>query len=740
MASRDSTVDIHVRTVGDTSGADKVNASLGILEKSEKQLATARAQFLTATEAEVAEVNRLTEAAKRQQAARDAQAKAEAAAAAQMQQSTKLQTEAMRRLEEAAQRTQRFFAPQVVNPWVTASTGATRATEALGNSQRKAAGSAQSLGTQVLYASRGLQDFQAAGMMGIANNLEQIAMSMGLGAGVAGAATVLGVAVQTMGPHVVTWLKTLNTDGAKLQTLIDGLKRAATAIEGDWSSNKDNATRASDAFVKMLENERKALEDNERAIDANVKMLQQRANVQKTADEQKLAADIEDIKAQKLPADQEKAAIAARKRQALDAKKTLDDRDAAAQISGAADKLTGQAKARDDLQKRVKELEQEKRLSIEMAVLKADQAKLEAKAAETARNARLEQEMFAKAGMEVPEGSAAKMKNDRAQRELEASKARQKEIIRNSPEGRIRGVNEIDGELGQTKADAKAAKEKTDRDAKALQEQVEAERIAKIGRDNTYMREAEKIAREQHGGVYDAGNLGAPPAGLPGSPAPLPPPAAPGSTLPAPMLGQAELNPQRLPILAPGQGFGPNQQAADIKAVEEKFGHLIAALDAAASDARKRGDDAAAKQHSDKAIAALGDGATQQEGLAKQDDAAGRADEAAKKRGFAAEARQEAERRQQQQDGAGVTEQRQRQKLPANSDLTQQPNAASKLPANSDLTKAAQAAAASNAEVNAAVIAHAQQTAQELAQIVKDNKETKRLLAQIQSQMKGMRA
>lgn len=572
-----STVDIHVRTTGDASGADKINAALGIMEKSEKQLAAARAQFLTATEREVAEVNRLADASKRAAAARELEAKAAAdqtRAATQVTQETKLNTDAMQRLAEAAQRTQKFFTPQAINPWATASAGAVVNVNNLHAVQQKAAGSAQNLGTQVLYASRGLQDFQAAGMLGIANNLEQIAMSMGLGAGVAGAVTVLGVAVQTLGPGVITWLQSLDKDAAKLNDLKATLERAGTAIKGDYSSNVANASRISETFVQHLKQERDALEANERALDSNVKLLKMRADLQKTENQRKLESDIEDIKAQNLPPDKEKAAIATRKREELDANKKLADDTASAGISAESDKLVVQQKRRDDLKKQEQALKKEHADAVEYERLLEDQKKLLDKvaAAEAALNS--------VATLEDPEAYAkAREKATKARTELESSKSRSEKIKSSAPEGRIRSTGEIQKELDQVKPQAQTAEDEARKALAALEAKIKEETLAQEFRDKEYKRNLDKIAREQNGGVNDQANLNTPPPGLGNTPAPLPPPAAPGSTLPAPPpgFGPGELNPPRVPTNAPAPSYGPQPNVPEAAPVSEKGEEKVAA-------------------------------------------------------------------------------------------------------------------------------------------------------------------
>lgn len=63
------------------------------------------------------------------------------------------------------------------------------------------------MNTAILQASRGIQDFQAAGLMGIVNNVEGIAAGFGVGAGVAGMATLAAVAIQGLSPVIQTAYK-----------------------------------------------------------------------------------------------------------------------------------------------------------------------------------------------------------------------------------------------------------------------------------------------------------------------------------------------------------------------------------------------------------------------------------------------------------------------------------------------------------------------------------------------------
>ena len=83
----------------------------------------------------------------------------------------------------------------------------------------------------ILQASRGIQDFQAAGLMGMVNNVEGIASAFGLGAGVAGMVTLAAVAIQSLTPAI---------------------KSAITEAEqffGVWKSESEKAAVSVGAFM-----------------------------------------------------------------------------------------------------------------------------------------------------------------------------------------------------------------------------------------------------------------------------------------------------------------------------------------------------------------------------------------------------------------------------------------------------------------------------------------------------------
>lgn len=79
---------------------------------------------------------------------------------------------------------------------------AERQASAVGVATARAAGGAGNFAQGLLQAGRGIQDFQAAGVAGVVNNVEGLAFALGGGAGLAGVATVAAVGVQLLTPAI----------------------------------------------------------------------------------------------------------------------------------------------------------------------------------------------------------------------------------------------------------------------------------------------------------------------------------------------------------------------------------------------------------------------------------------------------------------------------------------------------------------------------------------------------------
>lgn len=209
-------------------------------------------------------------------------------------------------------------------------------------SQDKAAKSGVNMGQALLQGSRGFQDFQAAGLNGLANNLEGIAMGLGLGSGIAGAVTVMAVAVQTLGPKVVAWFNSLDTEGAKLDQLKGRFAGFAEQLRGDFDPAQEASKDASEEFQKSLKKEADEMDELKTATANLIAQLRLKNQIQDTADQNLERRQIEDIRANKNLSPQQAAAQeAAVKQRTLDARKAREEQESAAAIQ-AAENITNQ--------------------------------------------------------------------------------------------------------------------------------------------------------------------------------------------------------------------------------------------------------------------------------------------------------------------------------------------------------------------------------------------------------------
>jgi len=179
-----------------------------------------------------------------------------------------------------------------------------------GPALNQAAGSTRNMGNAMLQGSRALQDMQY-GLAGAVNNLEGIASALGLGAGVAGAVTVLAVAVQTLGPKFQEWFKQLSA--SPLDKLKEDLQRVTEQGLKGFSSNEENAARIAQAFTDSLHAQAEAVDLTNTALDASVKILGERLKIEEEIEKRATASKIKDIEASNLPPEEKASAIAALK-------------------------------------------------------------------------------------------------------------------------------------------------------------------------------------------------------------------------------------------------------------------------------------------------------------------------------------------------------------------------------------------------------------------------------------------
>jgi hypothetical protein len=114
-----------------------------------------------------------------------------------------------------------------------AAEASTRAHDRLGKSLQGAKGGAANLGRSMLESGRIVQDFAQGGIPGILNNIEGMTVALGLGAGMAGALTVVGVVAHLAGPKLLEFGKSLFETRNQIPEATDALKRMEDAIKAN---------------------------------------------------------------------------------------------------------------------------------------------------------------------------------------------------------------------------------------------------------------------------------------------------------------------------------------------------------------------------------------------------------------------------------------------------------------------------------------------------------------------------
>ncbi len=383
------------------------------------------------------------------------------------------------------------------NPWVTASRNAqqhaTTLNQQVAPAQAKVAGSSRNMGNAVLQASRGIQDMQY-GLAGAVNNMEGIASALGLSAGLAGAVTLVAVAVQTLGPHVIKWFQSLDTEGVKLDETKAKLQAMAEAILGEWTPASQAATDEADRFTSALKNQADAFGLLDKAQDASLAILKQRQSVDAEIAKTKEENDIADIKAKNLPKDEEARAIAAAKLEKAkgDRQRSLDAMQAEQTIAGTA--LENGAQEAVMAEEARQKLAQEKQRSLLQASLEQEIGGVKDKDGNVVKEGALDR--VAKAEKNVAEArglegdnaevvAEAEGKLQQEKQRLEGLKSESRENITANGGSQFRTVETIDGELGQaSSAAAAAAKKKQDAEfEKSRLDKLQFEQKRKVEND-----------------------------------------------------------------------------------------------------------------------------------------------------------------------------------------------------------------------------------------------------------------
>lgn len=371
----------------------------------------------------------------------------------------------------------------------------------------RAAGNTRNMGQTLLNLSRGAQDAQY-GLAGLVNNLEGIAASLGLGAGVAGVVTLLAVVVQQVGPHVVEWFKSLDAERKKQEELKTRLSETAKTIFGEWTPATDAAAASSKKFTTSIDAEKTSLNEMEQTLRTGLGLLKERQAIEDSAGKNKAEREIDKIKGLGLDPDEEQRRIAAVKINALNEDKHRKEAALDAESNAAGIKADATGKAADAATQRRAKLEAEKQNAVVFGSVNEEIAGTKDKDGNVTKEGALDRVNEAKKILDQTRGLEGMDQNSEAvilaeqglareeQRLADLIKEREDAIKANGGSSQFRDVGTIDKELGAAGEHEKATKEAS-RQAQAEKNAMDASHAAqreKIADD--YVTEAGKITGE----------------------------------------------------------------------------------------------------------------------------------------------------------------------------------------------------------------------------------------------------
>jgi hypothetical protein len=375
----------------------------------------------------------------------------------------------------------------------------------------KAGVGGQNFGFAMMNAGRGIQDFQAAGLPGVLNNVEGLTTSMGGPAGLAGVLTIVAVGFQVLRPHIAAFFNDLDTEGKKLDDLKAKLSAAATAVLGEWTPATQAADDASHAFTEKLAAEKAALDALEGSLKSSLGLLKERNKLTQDIGKNEDEAKIEDIKAQGLPEDEEARQIARVKIERLNADKAAAEGELVAEKKVVDENVSNADAAAKQAEAQRKKLEAEKQRALLQATLEQEIGGTVDEKGNTVKKGAAERVADAEknlAGAESLRGKPgidpafAEEQRINAQDQLKQEQQRLDDLTKESRDNiaanggqNFREIKDIDAEISQQEPAVKAAEAKREAARKA-QAELDANmdlRQRKIGSD--YNRDAEKVLK-----------------------------------------------------------------------------------------------------------------------------------------------------------------------------------------------------------------------------------------------------
>lgn len=452
-------IEIYLKTIATGDGLKKVAQDYAGLVKAAKEAS--------------AEMTRTAKEAAREQerAAKEAAAAVKKAEAEKASDAQKAAREASAAARKAAQEQEREV-------------------KRLADAESKAAsGKARSL----LELSRIAQDAQY-GLGGVVNNVEGLALALGLGTGLTGVIAGLAAGIQLAGPAILEWFEKLDTAGASLKDNVATLERASVAIGGGYSSNAENAEEIERKRQETLRREKEHFEDLNKALERRLELANAIREAEAAAEQRAAASKSADLAAQNLPEAQAAMEADRAKREQLTSqygREKQADMDIWVKETKALYALDAQYKAAEEKAAR---LDEERNISRREKFLTKEQGELETKLQDARRQFAEwnDPERGGSSKVVMDELSAAIAK---LEAELAANRNAQRDNARSAPGGHVRDYDQVSGQYNKAVAEEDRLRRAFQQ---AVQEEAHRQQMASVAagtRDDTYRRDIEGLDR-----------------------------------------------------------------------------------------------------------------------------------------------------------------------------------------------------------------------------------------------------
>ena len=187
------------------------------------------------------------------------------------------------------------------------------AAKKVGKATEEVAKSSGSSARSLLELGRGIQDFQAAGLNGVVNNFEGLALALGLGSGVAGMATIAAVAIQSLMPQIKKLADSFSDEGAVAEA------KAISALSEEADKLKEKLRELAGAHTERA----KAMREDNLALERKIKLEEEARKNAEAAFKEETERQAKARAMERAPSLEEQRAMPAEKARAAELKKII---------------------------------------------------------------------------------------------------------------------------------------------------------------------------------------------------------------------------------------------------------------------------------------------------------------------------------------------------------------------------------------------------------------------------------